>query len=279
MKSATRMLPALMLSTVFLEFFLLASNTAYAHGPLHEQIANITRQIELHPDSAALYLERGELHRHHQDRQLALADYDRADSLDPGFDLVKLCRGRMFFEAGMLERARGALDEFLTKNPEEGEGLLTRARVLAQLGEYTAAARDYGNAIKNFQTSQPEYFLERAQALVRAGPDHFQEAVERLDEGMQQLGPVVTLELFAIEIEVKLQRYDAALGRLEKISAQSARKEKWLAQRGEILQLAGRREEARQTFLQALHEIDSLPASRRNTKAMIDLETRLRAEL
>ena len=112
-----------------------------------------------------------------------------------------------------------------------------------------------------------------------AGEKHFRSALHSIDEGVQQLGPVVTLELFAIELEIKLQRYDAALARLEKVAAQSARKEKWLLRRGEILQLAGRRDEARRAFAQALQEIDSLSASRRYTNTMIDLEKRLRGEL
>ena len=125
MKSATRMLPTLTPFVVFLEFNLLAWSFAFAHGPLDEQIAGLTRQIELYPDSAALYLERGELHRHHQDWPSALADYHCADSLDTGLDIVKLCRGRMLLDAGWLEKARSALDEFLTKHPNDGEGWLT----------------------------------------------------------------------------------------------------------------------------------------------------------
>lgn len=279
MKSATRMLLTLTLSVVFLEFNLFASSFAFAHGPLDEQIASLTRQIELYPDSAALYLERGELHRHHQDWPSALADYHCADSLDSSFDLAELCRGRMLLDAGWLEKARSALDEFLTKHPNDGEGLLTRARALVQLAEHLAAARDYGKAIKNLQTPQPEYFLECAQAFENAGLEHFQAALQIIDDGVRQLGQVVTLELFAIELEVKLQRYDAALARLEKVAAQSARKEKWLLRRGEILRMAGREDEARRTFALALKEIDSLPSARRYTKSMVDLEKRLRGEL
>jgi len=248
-----------------------------AHGPLHVQIVEVTKLIAQHPDSAELYLKRGELHRHHSDWQAALGDYHSAESLDPGLAAVDLCRGKMLLEAGQPEAARSALNRFLAKAPDDGDGLLTRARVLAQCGEHLAAAADFSRALPRLSTPQPEYYLEHAQALCAAGC--IDEALHRVDEGLLRLGQVVTLQLFAIDLEVKRQRYDTALSRLELIAAQSPRKEKWLLRRGEILQMAGRHEEARLAFQSALREIESLPAARRGTKATVELEQRLRAAL
>jgi hypothetical protein len=49
--------------------------------------------------------------------------------------------------------------------------------------------------------------------------------------------------------------------------------------RGEILQMAGRHEEARLAFTMALKEIESLPAGRRQSKATMELEKRVRSLL
>ena len=55
--------------------------------------------------------------------------------------------------------------------------------------------------------------------------------------------------------------------------------DRWLARRGEILLQAGRREEARAAYEQALKALDSLPPGRRNVPAMNELEKRIKASL
>ena len=87
------------------------------------------------------------------------------------------------------------------------------------------------------------------------------------------------LELLAIDLELRKKNYDAALARLEQIAAQSQRKEEWLVRRGEILEQAGRAEEAHAAFMQAQAAIESLPPAIGQTTAMTELEARLRAAL
>jgi predicted negative regulator of RcsB-dependent stress response len=96
---------------------------------------------------------------------------------------------------------------------------------------------------------------------------------------MKKMGPLVTLQLCALDIEVKQKQYDDALKRLESITAKSPRKETWLARRGEILQEAGRKSEARQAFTAALEAMETLPPARKNVPAMMDLQKHLREEL
>jgi len=100
-----------------------------------------------------------------------------------------------------------------------------------------------------------------------------------LDEGIQKLGPLVTLQLTAIDLELRRRNYDAALARLDGITSQSERKETWLVRRGEILKLAGRQEEARAAFNAALVAIESLPPARRQSRTVTTLELRARSAL
>jgi tetratricopeptide (TPR) repeat protein len=259
--------------------FLLAPLQAAAHEGLHEQIAEVTRQIKQSPNSAALYLKRGELHRLHRDWKAALADYDRAEALDPRLEAVHFGRGRMFHEAGNPRKAKPWLDRFLARNPNHVEALVTRARVLVKMGQLDSAAADYSRAIAQMPKPKPEYYLERARALVAHGADRRDEALSGIDEAIGKLGHIVTLELFAIDLEVAGKRYDAAIRRLDLLAAQSPRKESWLVRRGEILRQAGRAGEAREAFAQALAAIESLPAYHRKNRATLELEARVRAAL
>jgi predicted Zn-dependent protease len=244
---------------------------------LHEQIADLTAQIKREPKNASLYLKRGELHRIHRDWDSAFADYGRAEQLNPRLDEVNFGRGRAYLEAGKPEQAKTSLDRFLIAKPGHVEALVTRARVLIRLNQAIAAASDFSGAIGQLAKPKPEYYIERAQALVAGG--RHEEALNGIDEGVKKLGPIVTLQLFAIDLELSSKRYDAALSRLEQIAAQSPRKESWLARRGEILILAQRKDEARQAFKAALAAIETLPPYHRATKATLELERKVRTAL
>jgi tetratricopeptide (TPR) repeat protein len=252
---------------------------ALGHGEVHKQIAEVSRQIAKDRGNAELYLKRGELHRVHRDWNAALADYVRALKLAPALIEVEFCRGRMWLEANRPRQARLALDRFLARRPDHPEALVTRARTLEKLGRHAAAAADYTRAIALLPRPKPDYYLERASAQVAADAAHPDVAVRGLDEGIQRLGPLVTLQLAAIELELKQQRWEAALARLDQLAAQSPRQEMWLHRRGKILQQAGRVGEAQAAFTASLKAIESLPPRLRQTRAMMDLEKQVRSAL
>jgi len=251
---------------------------AWAHEGLHEQIAAITAKIKRDPKNASLYLQRGELHRLHRDWMRAAADYDRAERLQPGLQIVDLARGKMLFDSGKLQRAKLTLDRFLSRQPAHYEGLITRARVLVKLGARTDAAKDFTQALSLASIPEPELYLERAN-VVAAGEAQLPDALSGLDEGINKLGPLVTLQLVAIDLELRRKNYDGALVRLDQITAQSQRKEAWLVRRGEILKLAGRDAEARAAFNAALTAIESLPPAHRQSRSVSALELRARSAL
>jgi len=254
------------------------SSFALAHEGLHEQIVAITAKIKRDPKNASLYLQRGELHRLHRDWTRAAADYDRAARLRPDLKIVDLARGKMLFESGRFQRARLVLDRFLSQQPDHSEGLITRARVLARIGLRRDAIEDFSNALAKSAVPDPDLYIERAQ--ITAGDEkRIDEALNGLDEGIKRLGPLVTLQLPAIDLELRRRNYDAALVRLDAVTSQSERKETWLVRRGEILKLAGRQEEARAAFNAALVAIESLPPERRQTRAVTTLQLRARSAL
>jgi tetratricopeptide (TPR) repeat protein len=252
------------------------SSYAHAHEGLHEQIVAITAKIKRDPKNASLYLHRGELHRLHRDWTRAAADYDRAERLEPELTIVGFVRGRMLFESGRLQRAKFTLDRFLAHQPNHFEALVTRARVLAKLGAADDALNDFTHALTI--SPDPELYLERAQVEARDGR-HIAQALTGLDEGIRNLGPLATLQIAAIDLELRRRNYDAALTRLETVMSQSERKEAWLARRGEILELAARPQEARAAFQDALAAIASLPPNRRQTRSITALQLRIRTAL
>jgi len=253
------------------------ATTLIGHGDIQEQIVAVTRQLQQDPSNAVLYLKRGELYRAVREWERALSDYDRAAQLRPDLPAVDLARGRTLLAAGRPEPALGALDRFLTRQPGHVEGLLARARALARLGRHAAAEADFTRAIERIAEPRPEPYLERAQVQVAQG--RTEDAIGGLDEGIRRLGPVVTLELAAIDLDLEKERYDSALARLARITAQAPRKDAWLARRGDILTRAGRAQEARAAYAEALSAVESLPPYRRQDPATAKIEKRLREAL
>jgi predicted Zn-dependent protease len=236
----------------------------------------MSARILREPDNAALYLRRGELYRVHREWDAAQADYARAARLDPAMAAVDLCRGLAMSEARRYEAAQEALERFLTRDSENADGHAALARVLTLRGKAKLAAGHFTRAIE--RSPRPEYFLERARALATGEPGDLDEALRGLDSGIEALGPLVSLQVPAIEIELARNNADGALARLETILAPAERKEVWLGRRGAILDAAGRCEQAREAFAAALEALERSFASARGTAAGA-FESRLRAAI
>jgi tetratricopeptide (TPR) repeat protein len=199
--------------------------------------------------------------------------------LDPALQEVQLGRGKLLVAQGKFAEAKPWLDRFIASSPSHVDALATRARLEVKRERPLAAAEDYARILDLSRKAEPEYYLEYARALEAAGPEHIGRALAVLDGGIKALGPIPTLTLLAIDLEVARKDFDGALARVEQISAASKRKEPWLERRGDILQQAGRSAEARSAYVAALSEVRDLPARVRTRKATIDLENRLRAKI
>lgn len=260
-------------------FFTTALQSASGHADLLLQIEQLTKEIEKDPGNVELYLRRGSLFRNHVDFEASYADFAKANSLAPQLATVDLMRGQLFLDWGWPLSARAYLDRFLTRQPNHVEGLVFRARALVKLNMRLAAVRDYDLALATSPEPGPDLFVERAQVLMAEGPEQAAAAVKGLDDGLKRLGPLVTLQLFAIDAELKIENYDGALARVDKVADRSPRKETWLARRAEILMQAGRPAEAKRAYESALAALQTLPPTRRNVPAMLELAKRIQREI
>ncbi len=255
-----RLIPALALAA-----FLLS-----AHGDLHEQIERVSAQIRRDPSNPELYLKRGELHRLHQQYEAAERDYARASPLPA----VHLGRARLHAARKQWPAAVQALEQA----PESEAVAALRGEVYGELGQPREAARAWRRAIE-LAGAEPkvEYFLSLAAAHEMDG--RHDEAIGVIDEGLRRLGPLWTLDQWAIESEARAARWDHALARLDRAAAAMPRKEPLLARKAEIQRDAGRPAEARRTAEAAREAMSQLPDRVRRTKAMVELDARITALL
>ncbi len=254
-----------------------AAANAFSHGDVHERIVALTDQIARTPTNASLYFQRADLYRVDGDWTNALIDLNHVARLDRSLKRVDFMRGLVQHEAGQPQAALAPLNRYLSDKPPDREAYIVRARVLAKLGRHSGAVDDFTTAIKGGGTVNPELFIERSASLRAMGK--LEEAVRGLDEGIRKLGPLVTLELPAVDLELALKNYDSALARIDAVTARLQRKETWLVRRAEILRTAGREDEAKKNYYEALEAIGRLPPAHRGTRMMLELEARIRTAL
>jgi tetratricopeptide (TPR) repeat protein len=238
--------------------------SAHAHGELDRQIAAVTDRIRRAPKDATLLLQRAELYRQHAEPEAALADLAQARQLAPQLVEVDFTEGRVLLDTGRLAEARSALDRFLKAQPDHPIALWYRAQTLVKLDQRRLADTDLKRCLEVAPEPTPELFIARAVNLEKLGD--LEPALAVVEAGIQRLGAISSLNLAAVEFEVKLQRLDAALARLDQLIAGSARKEALLLRKGNLLAQSGQIAAARECFLAARTELEALPPTTRKTR-------------
>jgi Flp pilus assembly protein TadD len=239
---------------------------AWGHGPLHERIAALTAEVAAKPDDVTLRYQLAEICFQHGDWDASLKNLERVEQLAPGQFPTDLLRGRAALSAGKADDAKAALDRFIAGQPGNSQALYLRARAFERLGKNDECLNDYRAALAVDARPEPDVFQEVAVALAFRG--HKDEALRVLDAGMAKLGAIPTLGLKAIEMEVSLKRYDAALLRLEAMQKAAPRPEPWMAKRAALLEQAGRPDESRAAWESLVTHLSALPEAERRSHAM-----------
>jgi len=247
-----------------------------AHGGFDERIALADQRVLEDSADPGVWVARAQLHRRHGDYRAALADLAVAGSLPAAPDNLRYFCALVHLDAGRPAEAERLLRQFLAARPVHPAAREAHARALVALDRSLEAARAYDVLIAQQPVPIPDHYVSRAQALAKAGPASFGEAIRGLDEGRGRLGAVITLERLAIELELRRGATDAALSRLDRLLAEANRPEGLLAERARVLAQAGRPAAAQESFERALAALARLPARKRRTLAVVRLEAEIR---
>lgn len=240
----------------------LVSPAAVAHGPVHERIDAVTRELAESPDDATLLAKRGTLFMLDEDFRRAASDFERARHIQPDLDGIDNRLADALLQGGDPARARNVATQILVRDAGDADAYMVRARASVALGERARAVDDYSHAIALSKRPSPRHYRERADATDDPGA-----AVVGLREGIARLGPLASLVEPAIQREHDRGEHEAALRLVEQLPETLRTSPKWLAERGHLLAAANRPLEARTSYHEALAAIDALPASRRDAKA------------
>ena len=269
----------LRIAPVVLVAGLLVFQTApvFGHGSFHERIDYLTKELEKTPSDPLLRFELANLHGLHGDVELALENLAKVDSVAPGKFPTDLIRGEAFLVVHNFAKAKDALDRQLASHPETTRAWILRARAEQELGQQEASLADYREALKRARSPEPDLVEELANALAAAG--QHPEAIHVLSAGIERLGKIPSLILRAVDLDIEMKNFDAALGRIEQARQDAPRPEPWMARRAEVLAKSGRTEQSRAAWKELLARLESLPDHERSSNAMTQLSERARGAL
>jgi len=242
------------------------AGVSHAHGTHSDLMKLVDDQLANEPRNGELWYRRAELDLEHGDWAETLRDLEKTEECAPGKFPVLWVKGQVLDAEGKPDEAKDVFDTFLTANPTHWGALASRARIETKLGLHEKAVLDYTAALANNRESEPDLVRETAGCLAANG--HDDEAIRVLEAGLKRLGPIPSLQLKVVEVEVNARRYDAALARVSVIEKSAPRPEPWMVQRAGILIRAERPREARAAWEALLSHLQSLPDAERNSHAM-----------
>ncbi len=119
-------------------------------------------------DAAAAFYNRGMAYRNQRKLDRAIADYDEALKLKPGFADAWNERGVAYRERGDNARAITDFDEAIRLKPDHVDAWFNRGGAWASLGQLQRAIADFDQVLQ-LQPTDAEALLARGEVRRRAG--------------------------------------------------------------------------------------------------------------
>lgn len=265
------------LAFALLQLTLLCPSAVGAHDGSHEQIDRLTMAISAAPTTATLYSERAAAYRNDEDFDEAIDDYERAIRLEPFAHGVSIQYAETLLEAGRVRQGLEVIESFMREHANDSAAHLVYARILTEMGSHDEAARSFRYRVVATDKPSPDVILQWSNALAASGKSSA--AITALEHGCALLGRLMIFEERIIALEAKLGHFESALGRIERLIAGTARKERLLTMRGEVLEAAGRPNEASVAYEEALDHLATLPLRLQEIPASRKLATLLRSRI
>ena len=115
---------------------------------MDEAIEAYSRAIELNPNDAASYNNRGLAYKEKGEHDCAIEDYTKAIELNPKFAEAYVNRGNAYRETGELNRALEDCNKAIELNPKLTEAYVSRGSAYGAKGEFDCVLEDCNTAIE-----------------------------------------------------------------------------------------------------------------------------------
>ena len=252
----------------------------YADGDLNERIIEASREIQNNPDSAFLYLKRGELYYYNEDYMESIGDYNYCSQL--GYESSRLYYGLAcsFDKIENYKTAIFYLDKILAKSKHDKKSLWLKAKILRKINRYGEAAIILEKVI---QISEKPFLKMYLDAAYCWGQSSHQQALQKanniLYEGMLKFGDQDVILEKLVEVHLKFGDYENAVFYQTKILNKSEQKEFAYFKRANIYLQAGNFNKAKIDLRRTLATIDQLPLKTKQSNELVKLKNEAKQKL
>ena len=251
------------------------SGTVRADAAAAERIRALSLRIEQTPDNQALHLQRSLAYLNNNQLKLARTDIRTAEAVGEPVEAA-FTHGLLLYKTGDYRAARPYFDRYLQNYPRHRGALEYRARLLRDIGENRRALADYEALLALSDSLDPGYYVTTAR-LMAAQPDRgVAEALALLDARMAQIGPLTTLQRYAVELERSRGNFKGATERMAGMDQRLKATPQWQVEVAEIMLQAGQLQEARSYLAVAEEQLQS--RSRAGDRKLLETVHRLQKQ-
>ena len=265
----------------FIYILLLGFSTlGYADGDLNERIVEVSREIQINPDSAFLYLKRGELYYYNEDYYESIGDYNYCNQL--GYQSSRLFYG-LACTYDKIENYKIAifyLDKILAKSKHDRKSLWLKAKLLRKINRYGEAAIILEKVIQISEKPYLKMYLEAAYCWEQSSHQQaLQKANNILYEGILKFGDLEVILEKLVEIHLNFGDYENAIFYQTKILNKSDQKEFAYFKRANIYLESGNYQNAKIDLRRTLASIDQLPVNVKQSNEWVKLKNEAKQNL
>ena len=138
-------------------------NAYYQQGNFTQAIADFNKAITINPKDAVVYFNRGNAYNNQGNMQQAFSDYTKAIAINPNFAHPYNNRGNLYIDQGNMQQAFSDFNKAIAINPLYAEAYNNRGNLYYQQGNFTQAISDYNKAIA-INSSYAEAYSNRGSA-------------------------------------------------------------------------------------------------------------------
>jgi len=198
----------------------------FSHGDLDIRIQQATQSIAAEPDNEELYFHRGKLYYQHEEYQKGIADFQTAQEKGFEGELVHLFLAKCYYSQKDYCKAESEVHIFYKINPDHVIAHNLYGKILYQKKAYAQSASEFQYVIDHSIQAKPENYINAANswsALESESGDR--QAIALLEKGLDDLGPVVSLQQKLISTLMDTKRYAQAIALQKSIIDTKNRKE------------------------------------------------------
>jgi tetratricopeptide (TPR) repeat protein len=215
-------------------FFFASTLFVAAHGDLTKRINIKTSEIKLNPNNPELYFDRGFLYQQHEEYDKAVSDYLKAEDLGFNDKLLDFRKAETYYKWGKYKLALTASSAYLVKDNIDVKINKLHAQILFELKHFDKAFEHYKFFIDTVEDPRPEDYIEFSLISI-ANYNDYNKAIEILENGIQKLGNVISLQLEKLEYYKKSNQVEKAIEQYNQFILNNKRNEFWYYKKANYL--------------------------------------------